>query len=125
MNILTRIAICFTLVACASAPGLIVTDAPLQRSVARIVERHDAYVTSDQLLSEPDRQAALADSASAVLLVGLPEVSAAVLSATLEPVMQRHDSYVTADTALDPLERDTYLESSARIRGVLAAVPQN
>lgn len=106
--------------ACAMTPEMLPTDGPLGRQVARVVERHDAYVAADASLDEATRAAYLDESATAVGLTGLPEVRADVLDAVLTPVMDRHDAYVLADGSLDALESGTYLGSTAGLRSLLA-----
>lgn len=111
------------LVACASTPEMIPTEGPVSSLVERVVERHDSYVEADGSLSPEAKGAALAESAGASALMALPEISGSMLSKSMEPVMQRHDAYVSADASLDDLERGIYLESTERLRSLIASVP--
>lgn len=106
------------------SPEMISTSGPLERQVARVASRHDAYVEADGSLGDDERSEALAESAGARAMMGLPEVNGHFLEGMLEPVLDRHDSYVSRDISLDDLERAIYLASSESIRSYLAAVPE-
>ena len=107
------------LAACAGAPYMVETEGALQRTVERVVTRHDGYVSRDDLgvdgLSD-----ALGESWDLLSLSRQPEVSGSRLAAKLAPVAERHDAYVSADADLDPLERDIYLQDTASLRSILA-----
>lgn len=107
------------LVACMSAPYMVETEGAFQRTMARVIERHDAYVKADKSLDDAAEAEALFESAELSALVQLPSVSASILADAFEPVASRHDAYVNA-LELDILVRDVYLEDSERLRSLLA-----
>lgn len=110
-------------VACASMPEMIPMEPSVQRSMERVIGRHDLYVLADAELSEEARDLALDQSAGAYTLTALPQVSGQALQQAMAPVMDRHDAYVQADPELDELERDIYLGSTASLRRLFASVP--
>lgn len=107
------------LVACASAPYMVETKGAFQRTTARVIERHDAYVQADESLDNAAEAEALIESAELSALVQIPSVSASILADAFEPVASRHDAYVNA-LELDVFVRDVYLEDSERLRSLLA-----
>lgn len=108
-----------SLAACVSAPYMVETEGAFQRTTARVIERHDAYVQADESLDDAAEAAALAESAELSVLVQLPSVSGSILADALEPVADRHDAYVNAQET-DVLVRDIYLEDTKRLLSLLA-----
>ncbi len=98
-------------------PSMIPVDGAVERTIVRVLDRHDYYVQLDPQAA-PE---ALAESSLVRGMLDLPEVSGAVLKPALAPVLDRHDAYVGADAALDELARPIYLGDSERLRSLLEA----
>lgn len=110
--------------ACAASPEMVPMAPPVVRSVERVLDRHDAYVQADQALDADALSAALWESEEARSAVTSVEaMPGTMLGGLLEGPMARHDAYVSSDLELDPLIRSVYLESTARLRSLIASVP--
>lgn len=102
---------------CATGPSMVPTDGAVERTIVRVLDRHDRYVEADPQAAP----SALAESALVRGMLDLPEVSGAVLKPALMPVLDRHDGYVVLDPALSELERPLFLGDSERLRSLLEA----
>lgn len=106
---------------CALLSSQIQTD-QVEDTVGFVVERHDAYVISDESLADATEAQYLAESAALLALItAQDEVLEEVFVPVLTPVADRHDAYVTGDGSLSDLERRTYLRSTSELRGLTTA----
>ena len=119
------------LAACASpGPGLVPVEAdgPVVRTVERVLERVESYVTSeDSPLEVPAEALGQIEAASeaARTMLAMPAASGDMLLVTMEGLMNLHDQLVMADLmrgGLEQLEADVYLEDTERLRSLFNAV---
>jgi hypothetical protein len=116
MKRLMTLLLALPLVGCVG-PSMIPVDGAVERTIVRVLDRHDSYVQLDPQAAP----GALAESALVRGYLDLPEVSGAVLKPALAPVLDRHDAYVRPDASLDELARSVYLGDSERLRSLLEA----
>lgn len=119
------------LAACVSpGPGLvpIEADGPVVRTVERVLERVESYVTSeDPPLEVPAEALGPIEAASeaARTMLSMPSASGDMLLVTMGSLMSLHDQLVLADLmrgGLEQLEADVYLEDTERLRSLFDAV---
>jgi len=119
------------LAACASpGPGLVPVEAdgPVAHTVERVLDRVEAYITSEdpplEISAEVRGQIEAAAQAARTML-SMPSASGDMLLVTMGALMELHDQLVKADLmrgGLDPLEADVYLEDTKRLRSLFDAV---
>jgi hypothetical protein len=119
------------LAACVSpGPGLvpIEADGPVVRTVERVLQRVENYVTSEDCpLEVPAEVLGQIEAASeaARTMLAMPAASGDMLLVTMGNLMKLHDQLVLADLmrgGLEQLEADVYLEDTKRLRSLFDAV---
>lgn len=119
-NFFLSIALAVVAACSTMAPVLVPTEGAVLRQVERVVERHDAYVRADDVLTSIMIQSHLDQSEAVRKLMASPGgVSASMLAPRLAPVLDRHDHYISFDGTLDELTRDTYLGTTSGLRALL------
>ncbi len=117
------IGLCLMNVSCVS-PGSIPIDGPFERTAERVLDRLDAYVAADEVLSDEAKTDALAESALARVLLEEDEAKADDLAEAFGTMLDRHDAYIAADESLDDLEKAVYTSDAGRLRSLIKNVPR-
>lgn len=120
-----RAALALVLASCSvlgSSPAAVRADAVLPSAMV-IVQRHDAYVAGDLMLTQAQQAAAIQQSYSLIMALRSPidgEVLVQMFAGNARAVCSRYDMYVRADPKIGELERRVALRTSELFMRVVA-----